>query len=145
MAFASCKSSGSEYNAPVIGVVEVVMRRTSLVRRFLCFGLCFLLFAVSARPQIPAPLARCGPHPTDPADWPRNPSLEQPAEAVNLSKIPAQDKTQLQHDAKELADLSASLPGDIEQVNRGVLPKDVVGKLKRIEKISRRLRGELTQ
>jgi hypothetical protein len=82
---------------------------------------------------------------SNPADWPRNPSLGRPPDAVNLSKIPAQGRAQLQHDAKELADLSASLPADIEQVNRGVLPKDVVGKLKRIEKISRRLRGELTQ
>ena len=121
------------------------MLRTSLVCRLLCLGLCFLVFAAPARPQIPAPLGRCGPRTTDPADWPRNLSLERPADAVNPSKIPAQNKTQLQHDAKELAALSASLPADIDQVNRGVLPKDVVEKLKRIEKLSKRLRGELTQ
>jgi hypothetical protein len=52
--------SGSEYNALVIGVVEVVMSWTWLVRRSLCFGLCFLLFAVPAQTQLPAPLGRCG-------------------------------------------------------------------------------------
>jgi hypothetical protein len=118
---------------------------TSLVRLSLCSGLCFLLFTAPARPQIGAPLGRSGPRTTDPADWPRNPSLEPPAATVNPPKIPAQDKTQLRHDAKELADLSASLPADVDQVNRGLLPKDVVEKLKRIEKLSKRLRGKLMQ
>ena len=121
------------------------MRWTSLVRLLLFFALCLLFLSVSARPQIPAPLARCGPHPTDPADWPRNPSFEQPADPMIPAKIPAQDKTQLQHDAKELADLSASLPADIDQVSRGMLPKDVVERLKHIEKLAKRLRSELTQ
>jgi len=119
------------------------MHWTSLVRLSLGSGLCFLLFTAPVRPQIGAPLGRCGPH--DPSDWPRNPSLELPAATVNPSKIPTQDKTQLRHDAQELADLSASLPADIDQVNRGVLPKDVAAKLKRIEKLSKRLRGKLTQ
>jgi hypothetical protein len=51
----------------------------------------------------------------------------------------------LQRDAKELADLSASITADIDQVNQGMLPKDVVAKLKRIEKLSKRLRSELVQ
>jgi len=55
------------------------------------------------------------------------------------------DTTQLQHDAKELADLSASVPADINRVNRGLLPKDVIEKLRRIEKLSKRLRTGLTQ
>jgi hypothetical protein len=104
-----------------------------------------LLFPPPAGAQIGVPLARCGPHPTDPADWPPNPSLEQPADAVNLSKIPTQNNAQLRHCAKELADLSTSLPADIDEVNRGVLPKDVIEKLKRIEKLAKRLRTELAQ
>jgi hypothetical protein len=31
----------------------------------------------------------------------------------------------------------------MDQVSRGLLPKDTVEKLKRIEKLSKRLRGEL--
>jgi len=53
------------------------------------------------------------------------------------------DLTQIQHEAKELLELSQSLQPDIQYVNRGMLPKDTVAKLKRIEKISKHLRGEL--
>jgi hypothetical protein len=50
---------------------------------------------------------------------------------------------QLQQDAKELAQLAASIPPDIEHVSRGVLPKDLSARLKKIEKLSKRLREEL--
>ena len=49
----------------------------------------------------------------------------------------------LQDDASQLAELAKSLPADINQVNRGLLPKEVIEKLKRIEKLSKRLRNEL--
>jgi len=110
--------------------------------RFLCFAFCLLL-ALPARTQIP--LGRCGPRAVDPADWPRNPSLEQLPAQDYPTQPTARNAAQLRHDAKELADLSASVTADIDQVNRGVLPKDVVGKLKRIEKLSKRLRNEITQ
>jgi len=49
----------------------------------------------------------------------------------------------LQREAKELLELSQSLQPDIESLSRGLLPKDLVDKLKRIEKLSKRLRGEI--
>jgi len=52
---------------------------------------------------------------------------------------------QQQKDADELARLAESLSRDLEQVNRGILPKDVAGKLKRIEKLAKKLRGELNR
>ena len=55
------------------------------------------------------------------------------------------DNLRLQHDARELADLSASVAGDMNRVGRGLLPKDVIDKLKRVEKLSKQLRGELTR
>jgi hypothetical protein len=51
---------------------------------------------------------------------------------------------QLQRDAKELATLAESVPADIERVSRGVLPKDLNERLKKIEKLSKRLREELS-
>jgi hypothetical protein len=48
-------------------------------------------------------------------------------------------------DAQELAELSASIPADVKLVNRGLLPKDLVEKLKRVEKLSKHLRSELTR
>jgi hypothetical protein len=50
---------------------------------------------------------------------------------------------QLQRDAKELATLAESVPADIERVSRGVLPKDLTERLKKIEKLSKRLREKI--
>jgi len=47
---------------------------------------------------------------------------------------------QLQKDAKELAELCASIPADMDGVRRGLLDKDVVQKLKRVEKLSKHVR-----
>ncbi|HEX4424287.1 MAG TPA: hypothetical protein VH079_02735 [Terriglobales bacterium] len=50
---------------------------------------------------------------------------------------------QLERDARELSELSGSIPSDINQVNHGLLPKDTIQKLKRIEKLSKHLRTAL--
>jgi hypothetical protein len=55
------------------------------------------------------------------------------------------DINQLQHDADELARLAQSIPPDIGSVANGALPKDILEKLKRIEKLSKHLRSELGQ
>jgi hypothetical protein len=47
---------------------------------------------------------------------------------------------QLERDARELSELSSTIPSDINQVNHGLLPKDTIQKLKRIEKLSKHLR-----
>jgi hypothetical protein len=52
---------------------------------------------------------------------------------------------QLQKDAKELSDLCASVPPDMDGIKRGLLPKDVIEKLKRVEKLSKRVREELAR
>ena len=53
-------------------------------------------------------------------------------------------RIQLQKDSKELADLCASLPADLNQVQQGLLPKDIDKKLRRLEKLSKSVREELT-
>jgi hypothetical protein len=40
--------------------------------------------------------------------------------------------------------LSATVPNDIEQLKKGLLSKDVPDKLKRIEKLSKQLRGTIS-
>lgn len=107
--------------------------------RFLLF---FLLFAVPAHPQLGAPLGRCGPQPHD-VDWPQNHLPEDPG-SLNVSRMPALDVVRLQRDAQELAELSASIHADVDRANRGVLSKDLIDKLKRVEKLSKQLRSELT-
>ncbi len=54
------------------------------------------------------------------------------------------DPVKLRAEANELADLAHSVPADVDQVSQGKLPKDFTDKLKRIEKLSKQLRGELT-
>jgi hypothetical protein len=54
------------------------------------------------------------------------------------------DLTQLQRDADDLARTAQTIPSDVASVRKGMLPKDVILKLKQIEKLSKHLRGELT-
>ncbi len=53
------------------------------------------------------------------------------------------DPLLLQREAKELLDLSQSLQPEIQALNRGLLSKDLINRLKRIEKLSRQLRSEV--
>lgn len=101
------------------------------------------LFATPMHPQLGVPLTRCGPRPAD-SSWPQN---QPPAETgpPEIRTRPAVDMTRLQRDARDLADLSDSIPADLQQVNQGILPKALIQKLKRVEKLSRQLRTELAR
>ena len=50
---------------------------------------------------------------------------------------------QLEQEADELAKLAQTIPVDMVSVKKGMLPKDVVQKLKQIEKLSKRMRTDL--
>ncbi len=85
---------------------------------------------------------------------PRPPGLEQAAQAEQQAdkSIPpptAQrthiDFTKLRQDADDLARIAQTIPEDVASVQKGMLPKDMVEKLKQIEKLSRRLRGQIGQ
>jgi hypothetical protein len=52
---------------------------------------------------------------------------------------------QLQKDAKELAELCASVTGDMEGVKQGLLAKGVLEKLKRVERLSKHVREQLSR
>jgi hypothetical protein len=54
------------------------------------------------------------------------------------------DFVELQRESRELSDLAHTIPLDMENISRGLLPKDVVDKLKRIEKLSKHLRSEVS-
>jgi hypothetical protein len=54
-------------------------------------------------------------------------------------------KIQLQKDARELSELCAAMPGDLDSVKQGLMSKDVLEKLKRMEKLSKHVRELLTQ
>jgi Na+/phosphate symporter len=52
---------------------------------------------------------------------------------------------QLQKDAKELAELCASVSSDMDGVRQGLMSKDLPEKLKRVEKLSKQVRQVLAQ
>ena len=80
-------------------------------------------------------------------NWPHPPQSASQVPAVAKPKASplhaGTDPLELQREAKELLELSQSLQPDIEHVSQGLLPKDTVEKLKRIEKLSKRLRTGL--
>jgi hypothetical protein len=53
------------------------------------------------------------------------------------------DLVKLQHEADDLARTAQAIPSDVADVRRGTLPKDIIQKLKQIEKLSKQLRSEL--
>ena len=53
------------------------------------------------------------------------------------------DLSQMQRDADDLARTAQTIPLDIANIRKGMLPKDVIEKLKQIERTSKRLRIEL--
>jgi hypothetical protein len=63
---------------------------------------------------------------------------------VTAKRQPA-GAAELERDAKELARLAQLIPSQVEQVESGRLPKDLDGQLKRIEKLSKQLRREISR
>jgi len=53
------------------------------------------------------------------------------------------DTMTMEREARELAALASSIPADVEQLKKGLLPSEAVDKLKRIEKLSKQLRGQI--
>jgi hypothetical protein len=54
------------------------------------------------------------------------------------------DFEKLRNDTDELVVLSQAVHSGIDNVGKGMLPKDLIDKLKQMEKLSKRLRSELT-
>jgi hypothetical protein len=102
--------------------------------RWHCFRIALVLCCISALAQ-------------SRGNFPNPPPPLAPIPAPNrtTTKVKHLDAVQLQREARELSDLAQSVPADVDSVNRGLLPKDLAEKLKRIEKLSKHLRGEISQ
>jgi hypothetical protein len=90
------------------------------------------LWATLATPQTPHH------YPTPPEAL--DPQAE-PKESPALSR--RLDLAQLQQEADDLARTAQTIPADFASVRKGMMPKDVIQKLKQIEKMSKHLRGAL--
>lgn len=75
------------------------------------------------------------------ADKQTNAPIEPPA---TFKQKPV-DPGLLRQEAEELAKLSAALPSQMDQVSQGKIPKDLGDELKRIEKLAKRLRAEISR
>lgn len=67
---------------------------------------------------------------------------------VHLEGAPQLDQRanllrEINQDSQELSALSSSLKADLEQLQKGFLAKDLSQKLKKMEKLSKRLRQEM--
>ena len=56
---------------------------------------------------------------------------------------PRVDPVELRREASEVVDLSKSIQSDFESISRGMLPKNTIEKLKKIEKLSKHLRSQI--
>src|SRR5580700_3544419 len=78
--------------------------------------------------------------------YPHPPQAADTASAENVQPQASQrtrlNPAELQQEVQELSSLAQDLTQDIDAVNRGLLPKDTVDKLKRVEKLAKRLRKE---
>ena len=92
-------------------------------------GLSLMMAAVQTGHNYPTP-----PEPMDP----QSRKAEQPQTATRRI-----DAARVQKEADDLARMAQTIPADVASVRKGMLPKDVIEKLKQIEKLSKRLRTEL--
>ena len=92
--------------------------------------------------SVPAAVPQTGSHhfPTPPE--PLDPQHEkQPPPSLTRHV----DFAEVEKQADELARTAQTIPADVSSIRKGMLPKDALEKLKQIEKLSKRLRGELAQ
>lgn len=64
--------------------------------------------------------------------------------APRMNQAQRPNFVQMQHDARELATLARSIPPDIDLTAKGLLAKDLASRLKKIEKLAKQLRGEIS-
>jgi hypothetical protein len=69
--------------------------------------------------------------------------IDGPQQTGTANHQPQLDHSQLKRQADELTELAQSVPAGIEKVSTGQLPKDLITRLKKIEKLSKQLQREL--
>jgi hypothetical protein len=80
-----------------------------------------------------------------PANAHRHPRQKEPEPiGVTTPRPRAMDPAQAQREAKELAELAQAIPAQVEQLSKNIFPKDLPAQLKRIEKLAKHLRKEVS-
>lgn len=85
-------------------------------------------------------------------NWAQNrreyPQRPEAADRISLSPTASKpkyriDPVQLQRQAKEILELTQSLQPEINDVSRGLMPKDTAELLKKIESLAKQMRNEI--
>lgn len=87
----------------------------------------------------PVAVPQTGHFPTPPQSMDPQQQPREPAPSLNRHV----DIAQVQREADELSRTAQTIPSDVASLRQGMLPKDVIAKLKQIEKLSKHLRSEL--
>jgi len=105
---------------------------------------CFLLAPTLALGQgkstLPIPQTFPPPEPDRP-----HLQIDQPPTVVHGDRRVVVSPAQTKQEADELAKLAQSIPADVDKVSKGQLPRDLVARLKQIEKLSKQLRRNIAQ
>lgn len=108
-------------------------------------GVVCLTFAQQAplvRPKVPTEFGQSRPSPSGMREG-ENKINNQQTDPPRQPKARAVDTEMLKTNAAELRELADALPASIDQVAKGVLPKDLGENLKRIEKLAKHLRSQV--
>jgi hypothetical protein len=73
-----------------------------------------------------------------------SPTIVKP-EAPRDLNLPALCLQEISQDAEDLSALTASLQSDLHQLRKGLLTKDLAPDLKKMEKLAKKLRQEVSQ
>jgi hypothetical protein len=100
------------------------------------------MFVTAAAPTVANPtLAVAQSRNTFPT--PPEPLDPKPTDKAQATPTRHLDLDRLQREADDLSRNAQSIPADVASIRKGMLPKDVIEKLKEIEKLSKHMRSEL--
>jgi hypothetical protein len=133
------RSPHSRYGRSRIGKLIPLVRRPAVKLSLLALLLALPFSALLVQAQGSRPIPP-GIRQAEKADAQNERSLPPP-----MSPRRTLDLDKLRRDANELAALAQSIPPDVEQTAKGILPKELSEKLKRIQKLAKQLQSQISQ
>ena len=78
-------------------------------------------------------------------NWPKppEPAMHDETTQAAQARVEHRDLSALENDARELEGLAQMVPNDVTSMKKGLMPKEAVDRLKRIEKLAKKMRSEM--
>ena len=105
----------------------------------------FLLSSLGQQPPLFAQQLSIPPAFPRPEQQHHLPGVDEPPVVVHGDRRQVVSPATLKQQADEIAKLAQSVPPDVAKVTGGQLPKDLVARLKQIERLSKQLRNEIAR